>query len=280
MSSRPSQDPVCAATPFAARLAPSLLLAWLTVLGCETPTADPSVRYREGSAIGTWAPSLRDPGAEDPAGFAGSMDEGTDAIAGTGADTTDPSGGGDPGVTEPPTGQAGQAGHAAPEAGSGGTSGLAGQGGGAGMDVVMMNDLGLNGLQFQVLTVTLNGKYSPKNVGAIWIETSSGKFVKTLEAWAARRARYLDRWRAEAASNTVDAVTSATLKSHVTHNASWDLTDVNGATVMAGEYKVVVEITDHDGPGDSTDVPFTLSDPVMTSPPDQTHFVNMALTVE
>ena len=203
-------------------------------------------------------------------------------MAGAGAIPSDPAGNGDPGsdpggTTEPPTGQAGQG---ATAGGSGGTDALAGQGSSAGMDPVVMSDLGLGSLQFQVLTKTLNGKYSPKNVGAIWIETSSGAFVKTLEAWAAKRARYLARWRAEAASSTVDAVTSATLTSHATHDASWDLTDVSGATVMPGDYKVVVEITDHDGNGDSTEVPFTLGDPLMVSPPDQTHFVSMALTVE
>jgi hypothetical protein len=135
-------------------------------------------------------------------------------------------------------------------------------------------------LHFTVLTKTLNGRYSPKNVGAIWIERASGEFVKTLEVWASTRARYLARWRAEASSNKVDAVTSATLKTHVTHNASWNLTDVSRAPVAPGDYKVVVEITDHDAAGDSTEVPFTLGDPVSTMPSDQAHFVGMALTVE
>jgi hypothetical protein len=160
--------------------------------------------------------------------------------------------------------------------GAGGT--LAG--GSAGSGATMTSALGVDGLQFQVLTVTLNGKYSPKNIGAIWIETSGGKFVKTLEVWAGIRARWLARWRSEAGSNRVDAVSSATLPNHVTHHASWNLTDVNRTPVAAGAYKVVVEMTDHDGTGDSTEVPFSLADPLMQAPSDAAHFVDMALTVQ
>jgi hypothetical protein len=135
-------------------------------------------------------------------------------------------------------------------------------------------------LQFAVLTKTLNGRYSPKNVGAIWVERASGEFVKTLELWASTRVRWLARWRAEAGSNKVDAVTSATLRTHVMHNASWNLTDASRKSVAPGDYKIVIEMTDHDGNGDSTEVPFTLGDPLTVMPADQTHFVNMTLTVE
>jgi hypothetical protein len=161
--------------------------------------------------------------------------------------------------------------------GSGGSTGSAGQAGAAGS---AMPPAATGALHFTVLTKTLNGRYSPKNIGAIWIERASGEFVKTLEVWAATRARYLSRWRSEAGSNKVDAVTSATLRTHVTHKASWNLTDVSRAAVASGDYKVVVEITDHDGSGDSTEVPFTLGEPVSTMPSDQAHFVDMALTVE
>ncbi len=241
----------------------------LALAGCEAPADDPVVRYGESPALGTWASTAA----------AGSMDLPPSTMAGAGPIPADNAGSDSGGASEPlpPTGQAGQA---AQTEGSGGTGAPAGQDGSAGMDVVVMSELGLGSLQFQVLTKTLEGKYSPKNVGAIWLETSSGAFVKTLEVWAAKRARYLSRWRSEAGGNSVDAVTGATLRSHVAHDASWDLTDANGATVMPGDYKIVVEITDHDGPGDSTEVAFTLGDPLMISPPDQDHFVDMALTVE
>jgi hypothetical protein len=252
----------------------SALLALLAIAGCETPAGSPDVRYGESPALGTWMPEARDPVAEDPTGPAGSAAAGAGSFDGAA---------GEPGSAMNPVLPNWQAGQAAPAGASGGSTGgmgaLAGQGG-AGMEVAVTPDLGLGSLQFQVLTKTLDGKYSPKNVGAIWVETSSGAFVKTLEVWAARRARYLERWRSEAASNSVDAVTGATLRTHVMHDATWDLTDVDGATVMPGDYKLVVEITDHDGVGDSTEVPFTLGDPLMISPTDQAHFVDMALTVE
>jgi hypothetical protein len=141
-------------------------------------------------------------------------------------------------------------------------------------------ETGLSQLTFAVLTHSLGGRYSPKNIGAIWIETSSGAFVKTLEVWAATRARYLSRWRAETNSNRVDAVSSATLRSHVMHTAHWDLTDVSGNPVPAGEYKLVVEITDHDGPGADTEVPFTHGAPAMLMPADLSAFTAMVLTLE
>ena len=164
-------------------------------------------------------------------------------------------------------------------AGAGATGGVmaaAGSGGMAGSG--QMPTTGM--LRFTVLTKTLNGRYSPKNIGAIWIERASGEFVKTLELWAATRVRWLARWRAESGSNKVDAVTSATLRSHMMHTASWNLTDASRNAVAPGDYKVVVEMTDHDGTGDSTEVPFTVGDPLMLTPSDQTHFVNMTLSLE
>ena len=42
--------------------------------------------------------------------------------------------------------------------------------------------------------VNQHGTYSPRNVGAVWIVDSSGKFVKTLTVWAFIRAIYLQKW--------------------------------------------------------------------------------------
>jgi hypothetical protein len=172
-------------------------------------------------------------------------------------------------------GTSGAAGAAATGGMIAGSGGMGGSMAGTGME---MPASGM--LRFTVLTKTLNGRYSPKNIGAIWIERASGEFVKTLELWAATRVRWLARWRAESGSNKVDAMTSATLRSHVMHTASWNLTDASHNAVAPGDYKVVVEMTDHDGNGDSTEVPFTVGDPLMLTPSDQAHFVNMTLTLE
>src|SRR5579859_1492292 len=78
-------------------------------------------------------------------------------------------------------------------------------------------------LSVTVTTVTDNGSYSPRNIGAIWIATGSAAFVKTLAVWAATRISHLTLWGSMTATaglsrNTVDAITSATLSMHETHN--------------------------------------------------------------
>src|SRR5690349_11862818 len=170
-------------------------------------------------------------------------------------------------------GQAGAAG-AAPQGGVGAPE--AGAGGGAGMSAT-----GPSSLAFDVLTHSQGGKYSPKNIGAIWIETSGGDFVKTLEVWAQRRAGHLTRWKNETGSNRVDAVSSATLRSHVVHNVTWDLSDVSGNAVEPGDYKLVIEATDRDSTGASQEIPFTLgTEPQVITPPDASAFSSMSLTLE
>lgn len=46
-------------------------------------------------------------------------------------------------------------------------------------------------VKFTVRTTTPGGNFSPRNIGAIWIEDSNGQFVKTLKRWADRRKQYL-----------------------------------------------------------------------------------------
>ena len=136
-------------------------------------------------------------------------------------------------------------------------------------------------LNFSVLTKTLGGRYSPRNIGAIWIEDASGKWIKTLAVWAFLRERYLTRFRAASGGNRVDAITGATLSQHTTHAVTWDLTDAAGATVPDGQYNLVVETTDRDATGDSTAVPFAKGpSPVHLTPPDVAHYVNMSLALE
>jgi hypothetical protein len=136
-------------------------------------------------------------------------------------------------------------------------------------------------LTFDVTTVNQGGRYAPRNVGAIWIETQSNAFVKTLQVWAGTRGRYLTRFNNEAGGSRVDAVTSATLRSYGMHSVTWDLTDVSGSAVSAGDYKVVIEVTDHDGAGKSADVPFTFSnEPMMLTPADQQYYTGMQIVVQ
>jgi len=137
-------------------------------------------------------------------------------------------------------------------------------------------------LSFSVLTQeNPNGRYRPKNIGAIWITDSAGKWVKTLAYWARTRARYLEGFDATGDTTRVDAVTSATLTSHVTHQVSWNSTDAAGNIVPDGQYNVVMEMTDSNSAGPTATVPFTKSaTPVQLSPGDAPNFVQMSLSYQ
>lgn len=113
---------------------------------------------------------------------------------------------------------------------------------------------------FKITTSTPHGNFSPKNIGAIWIEDSNGKFIKTLKVWAERRKKYLYTWTNKSSGNTVDAVTSATLSAHQMHQITWDLKDANGMTVPNGEYTLHIEITDQHAQGPLAAFSFPVGD--------------------
>lgn len=113
-------------------------------------------------------------------------------------------------------------------------------------------------LVVDVTTLSQGGRYAPKNIGAIWVEDSSGAWVKTLAVWAGRRGRNLQRYLGvNPTNNTVDAVTSATLRTHEGHTVEWDLTGLDGGTVPDGEYTILVECTEADRAGEFTSASFT-----------------------
>jgi hypothetical protein len=133
-------------------------------------------------------------------------------------------------------------------------------------------------LSIRLTTVTYNGQYAPRNVGAIWIEDSTGKFVKSVKVWAAARKQYLTNWQTSSAGNTVDAVTSATITTHQTHNVTWNCTDVNKAVVANGNYRVRFEFTEANATGKVTAVNFTKGTSSQTiTPANETNFTNMQL---
>jgi hypothetical protein len=175
------------------------------------------------------------------------------------------------------------------DVGSGGDTGLGGSSAGGSAGTAGSQDTGGQGgsmggqlshpctLAVTMTTVTDNGRYSPRNVGAIWIDDASGKFLKTLEKWGNRRDGNLSWYDATYSAglerNTVDAITGATLSSHKTHNATWNCTDTDGNLVDYGPYSLHFEMTDanHSGPTASFDfsvstMPFTLT------PPDEPNF--------
>lgn len=112
-------------------------------------------------------------------------------------------------------------------------------------------------LTVKLTTSTYKGEYSPQHVLAIWVESNGGTFVKSLKVGAAERKQYLTNWlKATSSGNTTDAVTGATLRSHATHNLTWDGTDTSGAIVGDGTYKVCVEYTEDNRTGKYTTFTF------------------------
>lgn len=94
-----------------------------------------------------------------------------------------------------------------------------------------------------------NTSYDPRNVNAIWVETGAGVFVRTLEKMANTRQPYLYRWLAASKTNTLDAITGATMSSHATHTVVWDGRDAARRMVADGVYRIRAEITMANGQG-------------------------------
>lgn len=137
-------------------------------------------------------------------------------------------------------------------------------------------------LRVSFTSVDMRGRYSPRNCGAVWIETGAGKFVKTIERWCGIRAYYLKRWTAASSGwgssrrggaptmmvpDQVDAVSAATLRMHVAHESTWKTQNVQGEIVADGDYKLVIEVSD--GEAETIEVPFKkASEPVQMKPAD------------
>jgi hypothetical protein len=125
-------------------------------------------------------------------------------------------------------------------------------------------------LEIRVRTITDNGsKYGPRNVGAIWIERQDGSFLRTLEVWGDTRREHLVAWRTASDENDMDAVTSSTLKTHATHVATWDLTDLDGQPVAPGGYRIRVEFTEENSNGNAADGPQITVDFELDQVPDR-----------
>ena len=126
-----------------------------------------------------------------------------------------------------------------------------------------------DGCSFRLTTLTQGGRYAPRNIGAIWIERADGTWVKTLKVWAGVRLRYLTTYlEANTTRDTTDAVTSATLRQHVTHEVKWKLADLEAD----GDYRVRVEVTDRSGAGQLLSVPFSKSSEALTVTVDDSEF--------
>jgi hypothetical protein len=96
-------------------------------------------------------------------------------------------------------------------------------------------------LTFSATTASARGRYSPRNVGAIWIETADGRFIKTLRTWGGPvRLPNATAWRSASGKNAVDAVTGATRGGHGLVDATWDCTDTSRQPVPSGPYRLAI----------------------------------------
>jgi len=107
-----------------------------------------------------------------------------------------------------------------------------------------------------------------KNVMAVWIESSTGTFVKTrarnagggtsdhLAVWAVKSGGSAGNCMS-ASCNTLGATTGATLSNFGNRNFSWDGTDVSGNILPDGTYKITVESTWNHGSAATTTRSYT-----------------------
>ncbi len=96
---------------------------------------------------------------------------------------------------------------------------------------------------FTINPVAHNGKYGAKHVVAMWLENSSGAFVKTkLRQSSGGTIDHLATWTSKSASNVVDATTGATLTSYTAITVKWDGSNVAKAIVADGDYKIWIEM--------------------------------------
>ncbi len=98
-------------------------------------------------------------------------------------------------------------------------------------------------------TISYNGTYAPRNVVSIWIQDSSGKFVKSLLVYANSRIQYLTNWVTSSAKNKVDAISGATQSIHGIRSCSWNGTNTARDVLADGTYTVKIEMTESNGTG-------------------------------
>ena len=148
---------------------------------------------------------------------------------------------------------------ARPDAGAG-SPGAPGEGGGGegAADGDVVEPAASACARVEVTTISYRGEYAPENVGAIWITTASGAFVRTLDVWGSKRLKHAVAWLASSNGNDVDAVTGATRKSAGGHVVAWDCRDAQGVKVAPGAYVANVEFTEENSSEDSPPGPHRL----------------------
>lgn len=137
-------------------------------------------------------------------------------------------------------------------------------------------------LTVEFKSATAGGKYSPRNVVAVWVEDENGEFVKTLLAYADRRITHLNNWESTTDKKGVkydrtDAITGATKSSHETRSCLWDGTDYNKNVVADGNYSLCMELTDKNSTGNYSSFSFIKGETNKVEPGDVPSFLNISI---
>ena len=137
-------------------------------------------------------------------------------------------------------------------------------------------------LSFSVTPVAQSGGYGNKHVLAIWIQNSTGTFVKTkMRYWGNGTDDHLPTWKSNSNSNVVDASTGATLTSYATRTITWDGKNASGVDVADGQYKIMIEECWGDGSTKNITKSYTFTKgPSVDSqtPANDSKFTNATLT--
>lgn len=141
-------------------------------------------------------------------------------------------------------------------------------------------------------TQTAHTSYqATKNVMAVWIQSSTGAFVKTRARNAGpSTCDHLPTWSTNSGGvanncmgtgcNVSGATSGATLTNFSTRNFTWDGTDANGNLVADGVYKITIQSTWNHGTGSSvtTSYNFTKGPNIDSqTPASDANFTNISL---
>lgn len=138
-------------------------------------------------------------------------------------------------------------------------------------------------LTVSTTTGSTGGNYAPKHIVAIWVETESGDFVKTILAYADKRITHLNTWEATTTKagstfNKVDAISGATQSSHGKRTGTWNGTNVSGTLVADGNYVLWMELTDKNATGNFSSFTFAKgSQPISLTPSNKPSFSTITI---
>jgi hypothetical protein len=236
-------------------------------------------------------------GGQGSAGMAGVGAGGSPAVAaGNGGGAAGiPAGGTGSMAGAPGAGSGGSAGIAA--AGTGGAAGTAAGGtGGVAAGAGGMGASAAGTLTVELTTVTYGGEYAPLNYGAVWFEKEDGTFIRTAKRWAGTlHATDLVTWTEASGgwgsifgggntADMMDAMSSATIRTHQMHTVTWNMMDTAGQLVPDGAYVAVLEMSEsraRDRNGPVLRIPFTKGpSPQTANPPAQEGFTGVMLRYE